>query len=87
MYKRAIISQTNIRWRQTFMGRLSQEWLTIQGSYTTNDDIYRESYVWTSSIVETSIKKFIELWEQGNKDVHGKTEAQQQSKRLQRLRI
>ena len=36
--------------------RLSQEWLTIQDSYTTNDDIYRESYVWASSIVEISIK-------------------------------
>ena len=38
------------------MGRLSQEWLTLQGSYTTDDDIllYRETYVWASSIVEIS---------------------------------
>ena len=45
------------------MGRLSQEWLTLQGSYTTDDDIYRKSYVWASSIVEISLKKFMEFWE------------------------
>ena len=33
------------------MGRLSQEWLTLQGSFTTDDGTYRESYVWASSIV------------------------------------
>ena len=69
------------------MGRLSQEWLALQGSYNTDDDIYRESYVWASYIVEISIKKFMELWEQWNNDFHGKTEAQQQSRRLQKLRI
>ena len=46
------------------MGRLSQEWFTLQDSYTTDDNIYRESYVWASSIVEISLKKFMELWEQ-----------------------
>ena len=40
-YHRALITQTNIGWRQLFMGRISQEWLTLQGSYTTTDDIYR----------------------------------------------
>jgi len=63
-----------------FMGRLSQEWLTLQGSYTTTDDIYRESYVQASSIVEISLNKFMELWEQQNQDVEGKTEAKQQSR-------
>jgi len=29
----------------------------------------------------------MELWEQRNQDVHGKKEAQQQSRRLQKLRI
>ena len=37
--------------------------------------------------VEISLKKFMELWEQRNQDVHGKTEAQQKSRRLQKLRI
>ena len=69
------------------MGRLSQEWLTLQGSYTTTNNIYRESYVWASSIVEISLTKFMELWEQRNQDVHGKTEVQQQSRQLQKLRI
>ena len=69
------------------MGRISQEWLTLQGSYTTIDDIYRESYVWASSIVEISLQQFMELWEKRNQDVHGKTEAQQQSRRLEKLQI
>lgn len=37
--------------------------------------------------MEISLKKFMELWEQRNQDVHGKTEAQQQSRQLQKLRI
>ena len=86
-YHQALITQTNIGWRQIFMGRLSQDWLTLQGSYTTDDDIYRESYVMVSSIVEISLKKFMELWKERNQDVHGKTEAQQQSRWLQKLRI
>ena len=36
---------------------------------------------------QISLKKFMELWEQQNQDVHGKTEAQQQSRRLQKLSI
>jgi len=60
---------------------LSQELLTLQGSYTTDNDIYRESYVLASSIVvEISLKNFMEFWEQRNQDVNGKTEAQQQSR-------
>ena len=86
-YHRSLITQTNIGWRQLFMGRLSQEWLTLQGSYTTTDDIYRESYIWVSSIVEISLNQFTELWEQRNQDLHGKTEAQQQSRRLEKLGI
>ena len=37
--------------------------------------------------MEISIKKFTDLWEQQNKDVHVKTGAQQQSRRLQKFRI
>ena len=33
IYRRALTTQTNIGWRQIFMGRLSQDWLTLQGSY------------------------------------------------------
>jgi len=55
-YHQALITQINIGWRHIFMGRLSQEWLTLQGSYTTTDNIYWESYIWASSIVEISLK-------------------------------
>ena len=42
-YHQSLIAQTNIGWRQIFMGRLSHEWLTLQGCYTTKDNIYQES--------------------------------------------
>ena len=34
----------------------------------------RETYILGASVVEVSIKSFIELWEQRNEEVHGKTE-------------
>ena len=46
------------------MGRLSHDWLTLQGTYTTKYGTYHDSYVWAASIVEISLKKFMELWEQ-----------------------
>ena len=39
------------------------------------------------SIVEIPIRKFIELWEQRNTEVHEKTEEQKQSRRLEKLSI
>ena len=33
-YHQALTTQTNIGWRHIYMSRLSQEWLTLQGSYT-----------------------------------------------------
>ena len=69
------------------MSQLSQEWLILQSSYTTTDGSYRDAYVWAASIVEISICKFIELWEQRYTEVHGKTEDQKQSRRLEKLSI
>ena len=79
-YKEALTSQTNIGWRHIFMGRLSQEWLTIQAIPQTMTSI--KNHTFGHHLLEISIKKFMELWEQQNTDVHGKTEVQEQSRRL-----
>ena len=63
-YHRALITQNNIGWRQIFMGRISQEWLKIQGSNMTTNGTRRKAYIWGASVVEVSITSFIELWEQ-----------------------
>ena len=84
-YHRALITQNNIGWRHIFMGRISQEWLEIQGSKMTTNGTRREAYIWGASVVEVSITSFIELWEQRNEEVHGKTEAQKQNRRLAKL--
>ena len=62
-YHRALITQNNIGWRHIFMGRISQEWLKIQGSNMTTNGTRREAYIWGASVVEVSITSFIELWE------------------------
>ena len=67
------------------MGRISQEWLELQGSTIAENGMRREAYIWGASVVEVSIKSFIELWEQRNEEVHGKTEAQRQNRRLEKL--
>ena len=41
--------------------------------------------MWGALVVEVYIKNFIELWEQRNEEVHGKTEAQRQNRRLEKL--
>ena len=86
-YHLALITQNNIGWRQIFMGRISQEWEKLQGSGPTINGKNREAYIWGASLVEVSIKSFMELWEQRNEEVHGKTEQQKQKKRLEKLSI
>ena len=42
--------------------------------------------MWVAFIVEeVSIRKFIEIWEQWNTEVHDKMEEQQQSRRLEKI--
>ena len=58
-----------------------------QGSYMATNGTRREAYIWGASVVEVSIKSFIELREQRNEEVNGRTEAQKQNKRLEKLII
>ena len=51
----------------------------LHDNYMTTNGTRREAYIWGASVVEVSTKSFIELWEQRNEEVHGKTEAQKQN--------
>ena len=51
-----MITQSNIGWRQIFMGRISREWLDLQGSQTTESGTRREAYIWGASVVEFLLK-------------------------------
>ena len=87
-YANAIISQDDIGWRHFFGGKISQEWLTLQSeSTTTTSNKKQESYIWGAAIVETTLTKFIDLWELRNEEVHGKTTEQQESIRKGKLRL
>jgi hypothetical protein len=86
-YATAIISQENIGWRHFFGGKISQEWLKLQDESTNITTTKKpEGYIWGASLVETTLKKFIDLWELRNEEVHGKTIEQQESTRKQKLR-
>ena len=76
-YHRAIVSQSNIGWRQIFMGKLSQEWEKLQGPTKTAQGKTRPAYLWGASLVEISLNYMILLWEQRNRDVHGSTKEEE----------
>jgi hypothetical protein len=87
-FNAAIKFQAMIGWRHIFAGRLSQEWLLLQELSTTTTKIRkRHSSVWGASIVKVMLSQFIKLWELRNKEVHGKTEEQQETTRNTKLCI
>jgi hypothetical protein len=59
----------------------------VKASTNSTTNKKQESYLWGASIVETTLKKFIDLWETRNEEVHGKTIEQQESTRKAKLRI
>jgi hypothetical protein len=85
-YATAIISQENIGWRHFFGGKISQEWLKLQDESTNITTTKKpEGYIWGASLAETTLKKFINLWELRNEEVHGRTIEQQESTRKEKL--
>ena len=79
-YHQAILQQTNIWWRHVFMGHLATGWSVLQIPKDQSTDIPKARYMWTASIVEVSMRWFIDLWETRNKDVHGHTKTKQNSR-------
>jgi hypothetical protein len=85
-YHNAINTQHSIGWRHFFTGKISQEWSKLhKDSSKTIDENKREIYIQGASIVELTLKHFIELWELRNEEVHRKTEQQQEKIRKQKL--
>jgi len=84
-FEAALKSQETIGWRHVFAGKLSQQWLRLQGDVHLEDGKIRTDYLWGASIVEVILTKFMELWELRNEEVHGKTEEVQEQRRKFRL--
>ena len=83
-YQEAIIQQSDIGWNHVCMGHISTAWSTIQFPPGQSPDNAQTRNMWTSSIVEVSLRWIIDfLWETRNKDVHGHTETEQND----RLRV
>jgi hypothetical protein len=80
-----LASQEHIGWRQVFSGKLSQNWLRLQGDVTLKDGKVRDDYIWGASIVEILLSKIIDLWKLRNDKVHGITEEIQEKQRKHRL--
>ena len=49
------------------------------------DPHYYDGYVWGASIVEVILRQIIELWEQRNKDLHGRTDKEAEKLRKEKL--
>mmetsp|Transcript_20312 Transcript_20312/g.45388 ORF Transcript_20312/g.45388 Transcript_20312/m.45388 type:complete len:179 (-) Transcript_20312:53-589(-) len=79
-YHQAIQQQSKIGWSHVFQGHLAAAWSAIQIPADTTTDLAKARYMWTSSIVEVSLRWMIDLWETRNKDVHGHTELEQNSR-------
>ena len=59
------------------MGHIATAWSNIQFPPGQSPDNAQTRNMWTSSIVEVSLRWIIDLWETRNKDVHGHTETEQ----------
>ena len=81
----AITAQNKIGWRNFFAGKISQHWLNLHDSFSNNKSKHSQSYVWGASIVETTLRLMIDLWNLRNEEVHGKTVNEREQKRKHRL--
>jgi hypothetical protein len=81
----ALKSQERIGWRHIFSGKLSQQWLRLQGDVHLEDGNIRTDYLWGASIVVVILLKFMEVWELRNCEVHVKTEEVQEHRKKFRL--
>ena len=62
------------------MGHLATAWSAIQILDDQLTEISKARYMWTATIVEVSLQWDIDLWETRNKDVHGHTKTEQNSR-------
>ena len=74
-------SQQQIGWIHLFMGHWSLEWEALHGTFQHQETT---ANTWTASMIETGLQAMIQLWEQRNSDVHGKSELEQKQRLLER---
>ena len=67
----AITSQQQIGFDHFFLGKLSQKWLDLHLPHLPPDPSHSKRYTWGQHIIETTLKKMIDLWGIRNKEVHG----------------
>ena len=73
--REALEEQKNIGWINLFYGKISKKWLLLYDSWTPPNErgIFNDRYLWGATIVETIIRKYIELWELRNNKFHNNT--------------
>ena len=84
-YHRALNTQCLIGWRQFFQGKISVDWLALQGTKQLDNGNKLAEHIWGANIVEHTLKSMSELWKQRNEDVHGKTASDQTKKKREAL--
>ena len=75
-----ILQQTGIGWRHIYLGHIVTAWSALQIPDGQTTDTSKARYMWAASIVEVSLWWMIDLWEARNKDVHGHTKTEQNSR-------
>ena len=68
-----------------FAGKLSQQWLNLYDLFLNNKCKHSQSYVWGASIMETTLRLMIDLWNLKNEEEHRKTANEKEQKRKHRL--
>ena len=70
-YNPALFTQRLVGWCHALMGKLSGEWLILQPrTIDTHVGNKHTNYIWGALLVGSSLKSYIELWEQRSKDAH-----------------
>ena len=84
-FHEALIYQQQIGWQHMYVGHWCSKWeMLVHNIYTT---LHSTEFIWTLTLVESSLTLMIQLWEQGNSNVHGNSESKQKQKLLQQQKL
>jgi len=76
-YRRLIIQQNSIGWRQVFNGRLSCEWSRHQDDFLQSQRLRsksRSGKLWSTTVITCLWKQWLEVWTSRNDIIHGHDE-------------
>ena len=69
------------------MRHMSQEWEQHQGYTKLDSGKTRKPFIWAANIIQVLLTYTIELWEERNQDVHGRTTTEQKQKLIDKHKI